>query len=235
MAKGDKYLMYVTSNVIHRTFQITFGKGQATCFAVDCENRQYIVTARHIVKTITDSAIIRIKHERVWKDCPVNLVGHCEGEIDISVLSAERRLAPDHPLPLTAAGLTLGQDVYFLGFPYGLTGEFEDMNRNFPVPFVKKAIVSALDSKTSPLYLDGHNNPGFSGGPVVFSQMAKPDNELSVAGVISGYRYNREPVYLFGMRTPLKYKYNTGIVAAYGIQHAVDLIHRNPIGFDLGS
>ena len=81
-----------------------------------------------------------------------------------------------------------GQDAYFLGFPYGLKSEYEDFNNNFPVPFVKKAIVSSLDTdkdcNRQIIFLDGHNNPGFSGGPVVFTELRK--NVYKVVSVISG-------------------------------------------------
>ena len=224
--------MPVTANILQRTFHFSFGKSQGTCFTVDCNNRQYIVTAKHLVEGITDSSTIRIKHEGVWKDCLVNLVGHCKGKVDISVLAVDFQLSPAYSLPTTGR-MTLGQDVYFLGFPYGLASEIGELNRNFPLPLVKKATLSAIDSKTSPFFLDGHNNPGFSGGPVVFSPEGKPDNKLSVAAVISGYRLNMEPVYLEGERTPLEFVYNTGIIVAYGIKHATDLISRNPIGFNL--
>ena len=225
--------MPVTANILQRTFQFSFGESQGTCFTVDCVNRQYIVTSRHLVKPITDSATIRIKHEKVWKECQVNLVGHCEGTIDISVLTAGFQLSPLHPLPTNAGGITLGQDVYFLGFPYGLASEIGELNRDFPLPLVKKAILSAMDANTEPFLLDGHNNPGFSGGPIVFFPRGEPGNQLSVAGVISAYRFNMEPVYFDGKPTPLEFRYNTGIILAYGIKHAVDLIHQNPIGFNL--
>ena len=222
--------MSITANVIQRTFQFSFGEVQGTCFTIDYDNRQYIVTARHLVAPITDSATIRIKHEKIWKDCPVNLVGHGEGEVDICVLAAAVQISPKFLLAPTAAGLTLGQDVYFLGFPYGLTSEVGELNQNFPFPFVKKATLSAIDSNTNLLILDGHNNPGFSGGPVVFSEVGKPANQLSVAGVISGYRFGKEPVYLKGKPTPLEFRYNTGIVLVYDIKHAVGLISQNPTG-----
>ena len=224
--------MPITNDVIFRTFQITFGEKQGTCFAVDYENRQYIVTARHLVETITDSATIYITHEKVRKACSVDLVGHCEGEVDISVLTANIRLAPPHPLPPSSNDILLGQDVFFLGFPYGLTSEIAALNRNFPVPLIKKAIVSALESETMPFLLDGHNNPGFSGGPVVYS--GGQANEFSVAGVISGFHPRDEPVFLEGKRTLLEYEYNTGIIIAYGIKYATELIRQNPIGFELG-
>ena len=225
--------MSITRNILQRTFQFSFGEQQGTCFTIDYDNRQYIVTARHLVASITDSATIRIKHEEIWKNRPVNLVGHGEGEVDISVLAGGVQISPKHPLPPTAAGLTLGQDVYFLGFPYGWTSEVGALNQNFPLPFVKKATVSAVDFNPVRFFLDGHNNPGFSGGPVVFSKVGEPANQLSVAGVISGYRFGTEPVYLEGKPTSLESRYNTGIVLVYEIQHAIDLISQNPIGFNL--
>lgn len=225
--------MSITANILQRTFQFSFGEVQGTCFTIDYDNRQYIVTARHLVETITDYATIRVKHEKIWKDCPVNLVGHGEGKVDISVLAPRVQISPKHPLPPTSAGLVMGQDVYFLGFPYGLTSELGELNQNYPFPFVKKAIWSAADSDTNLLFLDGHNNPGFSGGPVVFSEVGKPANQFSVAGVISGYRFNAEPVYLEGKPTSLEFRYNTGIILVYDIKHAVDLISQNPTGFKL--
>ena len=162
------------------------------------------------------------------------MVGHCNGEIDISVLATNIRLSPDFPLPPTMAGIIYGQDVFFLGFPYGLKGEIGQMNRDFPLPFVKKAIFSCLQNTPTGaqlLFLDGHNNPGFSGGPVIFKE--SNSNEFKVAGLISGYRYNEEPIYQGEEKLPLVYKYNTGIIISYGIKHAVDLIESNPIGFEL--
>lgn len=102
------------------------------------------------------------------------------------------------------------------------------------MPFVKKAILSTM-SRTADgierLFLDGHNNPGFSGGPVVWAEAGR--NAYKVAGVISGYREENEPVYVGGEPTAMAYRYNTGIIIAYGIEHATHLIEHNPIGLEL--
>ncbi len=225
--------MYPTTNVYQRTFQLVCDDSRGACFTVDHDCRQYIVTAKHLVDSITHDATIKIRHDESWIDCPVNLVGHCEGQIDISVLAADCQLSPLHPLPMNSRGLIFGQDVYFLGFPYGLNTNIGELNRSFPVAFIKKAIFSAHDRKSDLLYLDGHNNPGFSGGPVVFTQSANPKNALAVAGVISGYAKEMQPVYREEKATSLKSEYNTGIIVAYGIKHAIRLIDENPIGFNL--
>jgi hypothetical protein len=87
------------------------------------------------------------------------------------------------------------------------------------------------DDGVQHFFLDGHNNPGFSGGPVVFKEPNK--NEFKVASVISGYRYTNEPIFAGEEKVPLAYRYNTGIIISYGIKHGVDLIESNPIGLPI--
>ncbi|MEK6977238.1 MAG: hypothetical protein AABX40_02405, partial [Candidatus Hydrothermarchaeota archaeon] len=141
-----------------------------------------------------------------------------------------------HPLIPSSGGMALGQDVYFLGYPYGLSTDVgPELNADFPLPLVKKAIVSSVvfrDNRLEYLLLDGHNNPGFSGGPVYYTPPGKPQ-EHRVAGVISGYRYEWEPVYLKQKESSLTYKYNTGIIIAVGIRIVLDIIDTNPTGYEL--
>jgi S1-C subfamily serine protease len=224
----------ITTNVYHRVFQIKVGESTGTCFTVDIDQKQYIVTARHVIDGWHPGDTIQIFHENQWKRIDLSLVGRCEGEVDIAVLSAPIQISPTLALLATAGGIIWGQDVYFLGFPYGWYGDIGEMNRNFPMPFVKKAILSCTfmqNNGVQHFFLDGHNNPGFSGGPVVFKESNK--NEFKVAAVISGYRYTNEPIFAGEAQVPLAYRYNTGIIISYGIKHAVDLIESNPIGLPI--
>ena len=125
-----------------------------------------------------------------------------------------------------------GQDLYFLGFPYGQSTDHGNLLNNFPFPFVKKAILSAItggNQGVSLLFLDGHNNPGFSGGPIVFSSQDK--KEYKVAGVISGFNTIEEPVLIGGKLTVMTWMYNTRIIIGYDIKYAVEAIPSNPIGY----
>ena len=223
----------ITTNAIQRTFHIKVGDSTATCFTIDVDNKQYLVTAKHLVHNLTETFAIEIFHEQKWKDIEVTLVGHCDGEIDISVLKSNLQISHTHSFKPTLAGLLYGQDVYFLGFPYGIAGKPGSVNRDFPIPFVKKAIASCVyvENEIQIIFLDGHNNPGFSGGPVIFKE--HNSNDYKVCSVISGYRYDEKPVYQSGNPVPLEVRVNTGIIITYGIKHAVDLIHANPIGFKL--
>lgn len=224
--------MIVTTNILQRTFRLT-GSQTGTCFTVDVDSRQYIVTARHLVSTIGESGTVTILKDRREVRVPVQLVGHGKGGADVSVLAAPLQLSPTHRLLTTTAGMAIGQDVCFLGFPYGLATDVGSINRHFPIPLIKRAIVSGMVMESDTLLLDGHNNRGFSGGPIVYYQRNDPSGDPTAVGVVSGFRYAWEPVYEGEDQTGLRYKHNTGIVLGYGIKHVTDLIVENPIGFEL--
>lgn len=127
---------------------------------------------------------------------------------------------------------------------------------------MKKVLISAMtyDGDAHVIYLDGHNNPGFSGAPVVYRDLNRSTVEFRVAAVVSGYRHDHDPTYrlqelkpgeeravprnrLVGgppgkwfrlMDTDLVARSNTGIVMTYDIQHALDLIRQHPLGPELG-
>ena len=221
--------MSVTTNILQRTFHIRYEGSTATCFTIDVEGRRYLITARHVVKNIRDDAAVEISNNRTWKPLRVKLVGHGPENIDVTALAPQEIFGPSHPLKLTMAGLRLAEDVYFIGFPYGLGMEVKTtLNAGFPLPLIKKAGVSAIRFDGKPMLLDGHNNIGFSGGPVA---RRGNSNEQTVIGVVSGYRYDRSRVRdENGNETQYTYDTNTGIIVAHDIKHALALIEANPVG-----
>src|SRR5690606_36920648 len=80
------------------------------------------------------------------------------------------------------------------------------------------------------ILLDGHNNPGFSGGPVV-SKIPNTNNEFNVVSVISGFRADQQHALINNQPTAITFRSNTGIIISYPISLAIDLIAANPIGF----
>jgi hypothetical protein len=156
-------------------------------------------------------------------------------------------------------GIQYGQDVFFAGFPFGLFTGGANINDLYPVAFVKKGIMSASANEkgATTIYIDGHNNPGFSGGPIVFRDFGERKLVYKVAAVVSGFRFEVSPILqpeaitreqinrediaeariiekdgrLFRLNdTDKLVKLNTGIVVGYSISHAVGLIRKNPIG-----
>ncbi|MHC1773800.1 MAG: serine protease [Lentimicrobium sp.] len=221
----------ITSNVLTRTFHLKNGQNIGTCFTVDLENKQYFVTAKHVIQDITTDGIIELYHEGKWIKGKATITGHSVVS-DVSVFALNYSIG-GHSLPPTSGGIIYGQDLYFLGFPYGLKAEIGELNRDFPLPLVKKGILSAIIGVNPGRYflIDGHNNPGFSGGPVVFN--SPNQKEFKVGGIISGYRYEFESAYLNQSPTQIQVRTNTGIIIAYAIENALDIIKQNPNGKEL--
>ena len=221
--------MSVTANILQRTFLIRYNGNTGTCFTIDIQGRRYLITAKHVIDSIRDDTLVYISYNRGWLQSRVRLVGHGTGDIDVTALAPQELFGASHPLRVTTAGLVLAEDIYFLGFPYGLSMKVKtELNAGFPLPLVKKASVSALGLEDGPMLLDGHNNAGFSGGPVA---RRGTKEEQTVIGVVSGYRYDRHKVRdENGEETPHTYDTNTGIIIAHDIRHALAIIATNPIG-----
>ena len=106
----------ITSNVIHRTFHIRHGKATGTAFAIDRNNRQYLITARHVVKDFTSGINIAIFRDGRWKTLPVELVGIGADVIDVAVLACPIRLAPAYSLVASMKGWPMASQFTFLDF-----------------------------------------------------------------------------------------------------------------------
>jgi S1-C subfamily serine protease len=201
-----------------------------TGFTVDVDGKQYLVTAKHVVQSFGPDAGLEVFGNGAWASVPAVLVAHGRGEIDVSVIAPTETISPaDLPIDASSAGVIYGQDVYFLGFPYGVLSQVILGEAGHPLPLVKKAILSSFAGDV--YLLDGHNNPGFSGGPVVFGAVGAMPNR--VAAIVSGYRFSPEPVFIDNIETALKYRYNTGIIISYKIETALEMIQGNPIGADV--
>ena len=234
----------ITANAIQRTFHIRQGDSTGTAFAIDRDNKQYLITARHVVEDFTSGRCIDLFHQRRWKNVSADVVGIGSDEIDLAVLACSVRLAPTHRLVASSRGLIYGQTVHFLGFPLGLDSGMDSINRDLPVPFVKAGIVSAIiTGDASRFYIDAHGNKGFSGGPVVFVPSGRPETELKVAAVVANAPELLKAA-IGKSGSPLVdddgdpfafFPENQGFVVAFDIRHATELIDSNPVGFQLPS
>lgn len=217
----------ITANFIQRTFRIKCGSSVGTGFTIDVDGKQYLITAKHVVEGFGTTTPIEVFGSGVWTVVDANLVAHGDNNCDVTVIAPMAVMSPPNiPVVPSSAGLTYGQDVYFLGFPYGVMSRVIIGSAGYPLPLVKKAILSAFAGDKC--LLDGHNNPGFSGGPVLFGQNGGvPQN---IAAIVSGYRFEKESVRQDGDETDLTFRYNTGIMITYRIDIALGMIQANPIG-----
>lgn len=247
----------ITSNVFLRVLKIRVGNDVGTAFTLDVDQRQYVVTAKHIVGDLPLDTSIDIYTSGAWNAEHVKAFHAAKG-IDVSVLVPDRLLTVTFPLEPKQAGVYFGEDAYFLGFPYGFDSGV-NFDNGHPIPSVKKGLYMTQfkEGNASQIYLDGYNNPGFSGAPIVYRDLSKSNVVFNVAGVVSGFRGELSPVLngrapfpgedvtkldpsrvatlgdgrkLVLTETGQWVTLNTGIVIGYSIEHALELIRAHPIG-----
>jgi len=249
----------LTTNVYDRVLMVRIGTTYGTAFALDVDGRQYIITAKHVVAGLGVEGTLLIDKSDTWVPVPVK-VFRCDDPVDIAVLVPPTQLTVTYPLEATMRGVRYGQDMYFAGFPYGLHTNAPALNGGYPVAFVKKAVMSGEISEggASEILLEGYNNPGFSGGPLVYRDLDRTASVYKVAGVIKGFRADIAPIFkqeeirpdqvtqddiakerivrshdgrtLRLNETGEVVKLNTDILVAYNISYALALIRKNPIG-----
>lgn len=220
----------ITSDILQRVFAISPDQNSmGSCFAIPDDGKYYFVTAAHVLGDIGhgEKTNVYLQRDGKWLETeviPFYASGRPfqDGDVDIAILLSNISVGESSRslLEMTAGGATLGQDTYFLGFPYfgRISYKPESINSNFPLPFVKKATLSAFHFQEGLIYIDGHNNPGFSGGPLVFWDNIQ--RKLKIAGVISSYVTHLGQVQAFPTSTNGLYLENSGIGVAYNIDHA---------------
>src|SRR3954452_22937137 len=188
----------VTSNVLTRVLELKSGTQIGSGFTFDVDGRQYLITAKHIVAGLKDKDFVDVFAGNQWSKIDVQ-VFRCADPVDIAVLVPSRLLTLSYTLePVSKTHqFVVGQDAYFLGFPYGISmSKWSSLNLQRPFAFTAKASISASvqEDGAEVLLLDGRNNPGFSGGPVVFRDLLQEKPTFYLAGVVSGFRPELVPV-----------------------------------------
>jgi hypothetical protein len=148
-----------------------------------------------------------------------------DSDADIAVFETSEKLTQPYEVNVAeqGGGVTMGQQVWFLGYPFGLHSHFSDLE----VPFIKRGTMSAMDT-TNPrgvvLYIDGFNNPGFSGGPILFWNFTT--HVIEIIGVVKGYRTDVARVVVNGQAVDVPILVNSGILIGYSIEHAIEAIEQ---------
>lgn len=226
------------------TFNIQVDKITGTCFMVTKDQEQYFVTAAHLFTSSHKSGSlfpIQILIQNQWRSLDAKVYFHTDRKIDIAIVILPEKILQNLKFPeelskydssakvAQGKGISLdpvfpnfGKDVYFYGFPLGNLGT-EILGIKFPL--VKKAIVSGFirNNGIDVLLLDGHNNLGFSGGPVVAYNISS--KTMCVIGVISGYI--PEPIDVQYKGNKLSVNDNSGIVVCYGRRYIDEVFAEN--------
>ncbi|HYG62875.1 MAG TPA: serine protease [Thermoanaerobaculia bacterium] len=220
--------------MLYRVLRIRTATETGSAFSIEIDGRQYLITARHVLRGFGAEGDVDLWIEGRWTRAHARAIYPRKEVVDMAALDFGRPVTVTFPLEASSGGLTLGQQAYFLGYPYGLSSDASSVPPGFgEIPFLKSGIVSAMDYRdpeANVLYLDGHNNPGFSGGPIVFWHSGS--RRFRVAGVVRGYRNEALPVLKrkdlndpdAKAHNDLYTKANSGIVVGYDIRHIIEAI-----------
>jgi hypothetical protein len=224
----------VPGEILQRTTLIKIGNSGGTAFSIEYRGIYYLVTARHVVAGLPRvDAVVQVRHLGEWKSYQVKkIIFPASEDVDIAVMESEEPAPQQYSVAVAGEGegVTLGQQIWFLGYPFGdlaLTSHFQ----NQELPFIKKGTLSAINGSNPNavvLYIDGFNNPGFSGGPIIFWDFQK--HAYRVLGVVKGYRNDTAKVNVNGQQIDSNILVNSGILIGYSIKHAIEAIEK-----DLGS
>ena len=219
-----------TANAIYRVVKIR-GHDQGSGFFVDVGRYQYFVTALHLVSL--DEPKLKIFWNDTWQAFPCKVL-NSNIDADIVILRPESTFCPTGlPLELSDKGIVYGQHVFFLGFPYGDHGKLPFENER-PFPFIKWCAISMLPGLVGGqnVVLDGHNNPGFSGGPVCFNHS---EGKQCIMGMVIGLKEETRFVDHFSREdsTGLVYKENAGLIYAASSVAILSLIAASEPGLSL--
>lgn len=224
----------INQRIINHVFLIKFNNSIGTCFEIEVDGKEYMVTAKHVIQGINDRDYIDLFKGYGWIKVPINLVGnHKYADVSVFALNFHPECINDSINCGTSVNYSQG--VYFLGFPYGMHQDdvARLVNEMYPMAFVKKAILSAVvqENGYTIFILDGNNNPGFSGGPVIYYDMWKKEN--CILGIISSYRIDPQEIIdkNGNVVKDVVSKGNSGIINVYSIECALELISQNPIGY----
>ena len=217
----------VPAEILQRTMLIKVGSVEGTAFSIDYEGKLYLVTAKHVVSGLAESnATIQMRRGDRWKEVhTVKTLFPTSSDVDIAVFETSEWIK--QPFQVAAMGgkegPTFGQQVWFLGSPWGIHTRVS----NGEAPFIKSGTMSAIDATDTNavvLYIDGFNNPGFSGGPILYWDFRK--HAYRLCGVVKGYRADTAKVLVNGQQVDTAFLVNSGILVGYSIEHAIQAIRQ---------
>lgn len=210
------------------TFNILKDSSTGTCFMIYENQKNYIVTAKHVLGKISNKQKIKfsIQQNGNWSELSGEVLLHSNPQIDVAVIITNFDTLYTHAIKIGSTYPILGQEGFFLGYPLGIATHDNIMD-GFPIALVKKCTFSGSFSQNGVIgfFLDGHNNPGFSGGPVLFRDFNNKSSVPYLIGIISGYINERkEMITTFGN---FKYDENSGIILCYGANHIKEILSLN--------
>jgi S1-C subfamily serine protease len=222
--------MIPRAELVRKTYLINVGAFQGTAFLMVKGGEEYIITVRHLFDSALkcgDRVKINLAVETTSKSYEAKYYIDKDARRDVAVLKLSEKIQVLPPLE-TEGQIILGGEVLFAGYPVFSKQQFGTVSKNNSLyPLVKRGIISAFfDPPGINLYLiDAHNNPGFSGSPLVTYNFETKKTIL--IGVVSGYIKELKSIKTpAGATLDAVMEENSGITIAYPIWVANEIVDK---------
>jgi len=225
--------IFLPSIYLETTFNIQYDGDIATAFTGLYKDSFYLITANHLFKKTDRNINFKIFSGKDWIKQSGKVYFYKDTMADIAVIvthfTDNSKLYVNLEMD-DSQNTPFGDTGFFIGFPYGFYTEGNSsINSGYPLPLVKKASFSGVVMIQGFKYdvYDGFNNPGFSGGPMMFKDYRETvHNKWYLAGVVKGYypQTNSVSGKIGKQKATFKYKENSGIVAVTPSRYITSII-----------
>ena len=229
------------SEIWNRILWLRCGPKSGTGFTIEVDDHQFLVTAAYVVEHWLTGTPLERNLNGAWVPIKATRIDPDPDFVDVAIFAPERQLTAAMPVEYGHGGFVFGQDLMILGYPFDVAEFAKEPEPHYlangsPMPLVKNGSRAWERKASGPghmtLFVDCYANEGFSGGPVV-GYRPMDDQSIAIAGVVSVYVPERQPVMVGDEATPLTARQNPGILLAPGINHVLDGIAS--VGSDKGA
>lgn len=229
-------LPVLNSGHINRCFQIRYTENYATTFLHSFDGKVAFVTVAHAVRGAHPGDNFWLGKAKGWTTFQVEYI-EFDDVHDIAIFTI-KGFSVSNSWQEPEVAMMLAHPLIYLGFPHRLYGDYPGQSE-FVTPLAKTAHFSGNTTirDADLMILDGLNNPGFSGAPIFHKQCGKDKPDVSLVGMIHGFRYEQEELGRVFRRTgpdgktieptdDLLVRLNSGIILASHRRHIEDLFCR---------
>ena len=133
---------YIAGIYLKQTFFIKEGSKTGTAFVGRSKGKYYLITAKHLFDPKDKVVFLDVFWNGRWARQLFNVYFNANSKVDAAVLTGAFLKDANWGIDLDfSLSTTLGDEGFFLGFPYGMYTETDSSyyNNGFPLPLVKKA------------------------------------------------------------------------------------------------
>src|SRR5271156_1763080 len=125
--------------LLQRTLFIKVGEAKGTAFKIDYMGTVYLVTARHVAAGLPENnATIQVRRAGNWEDFhTVKTLFPPSSDADIAVFETDEKISQPYRVTVMGKtdGVTMGQQVWFLGYPFEGLGSPAGKDSGTLIPF----------------------------------------------------------------------------------------------------